>query len=120
MINNVKFLVPTLKIFLYEYSPILIFINTYEFVMQLEFGLEGKVSTSADVYSYGIMLLEMFTRKKPTDDMFNEEMNLKKWVSEALQVNAIDQVFAPGLLSKEGDDYIAEEECVRIGNEMFR
>lgn len=64
------------------------------------------------------MLLEMFTRKKPTDDMFNAEMDLKKWVSEALQVNAIDQVLAPGLVSKEGDVIIAEEECVTIVFEL--
>ncbi|CBI17888.3 unnamed protein product, partial [Vitis vinifera] len=35
-----------------------------------EYGLEGRVSTRGDIYSYGIMLLEMLTRKKPTDDMF--------------------------------------------------
>ncbi|XP_042033544.1 putative receptor-like protein kinase At3g47110 [Salvia splendens] len=63
-----------------------------------EYGSEGKVSTSVDVYSFGIMMLEMFTRKKPTDDMFDGEKSLKEWVSEALQANEISQVFAPALL----------------------
>ncbi|KAL8482279.1 hypothetical protein ACS0TY_028441 [Phlomoides rotata] len=49
-----------------------------------EYGSEGKVSTKGDVYSYGIMLLEMFTRKKPTDNMFDGETRLTEWVSEAL------------------------------------
>ena len=52
------------------------------------------MSTSADVYSFEMMLLEMFTRRKPTDDMFDGELSLKEWLSEALEANAIDQVLA--------------------------
>ncbi|XP_042033012.1 receptor kinase-like protein Xa21 isoform X2 [Salvia splendens] len=70
-----------------------------------EYGSEGKVSTSADVYSFGIMLLEMFTRKKPTDDMFGGEMSLKEWVGEALQANDINQVLAPALLPEQDRNF---------------
>ncbi|KAL8481999.1 hypothetical protein ACS0TY_028229 [Phlomoides rotata] len=52
-----------------------------------EYGLEGNVSTNGDVYNYMILLLEMFTKKKLTDDMFNGEMSLKDWVDRALQEN---------------------------------
>ncbi|KAL8482269.1 hypothetical protein ACS0TY_028431 [Phlomoides rotata] len=71
-----------------------------------EYGSEGKVSTKGDVYSYGIMLLEMFTRKKPTDNMFDGETRLKEWVSEALERNAINDVADPALQSVE------DQECV--------
>ncbi|KAG8364996.1 hypothetical protein BUALT_Bualt18G0057000 [Buddleja alternifolia] len=78
-----------------------------------EYGSEGKVSTNGDVYSYGILLLEMFTMKNPTDDMFSGEMSLKNWVGEALlQENAINEVVAPGLLRREDRQFSAKEQCV--------
>lgn len=43
------------------------------------------MTTYGDVYSYGILLLEMFTGKKPTDKMFNENLNLHSFVKTALQ-----------------------------------
>ncbi|XP_042059245.1 receptor kinase-like protein Xa21 [Salvia splendens] len=81
--------------------------------MAPEYGSEGKVSTKGDVYSYGILVLEMFTRKKPTDDMFNEEMRLKEWVSKAMEENAeIEAVAATGLLSREDEHLGAKVQCI--------
>ncbi|XP_058781423.1 probable LRR receptor-like serine/threonine-protein kinase At3g47570 [Vicia villosa] len=59
-----------------------------------EYGLGGKASTSGDVYSFGILLLEMLIAKKPTDEMFKEGLNMNNFVSEmdANQLlNVVDQ-----------------------------
>ncbi|KAM3306371.1 hypothetical protein P3S67_013241 [Capsicum chacoense] len=55
-----------------------------------EYGLDGLVSTKCDVYSYGIVLLETFTRRKPNE--FEGDLSLKQWVSYSLPDAVMDVV----------------------------
>ncbi|XP_058089077.1 probable LRR receptor-like serine/threonine-protein kinase At3g47570 [Magnolia sinica] len=48
-----------------------------------EYGMGGKASTHGDVYSYGILLLEMITGKRPTDDMFKDNQGLHHFAKSA-------------------------------------
>ncbi|XP_058006827.1 probable LRR receptor-like serine/threonine-protein kinase At3g47570 [Hevea brasiliensis] len=62
-----------------------------------EYGMGSEVSTDGDVYSYGILLLEMFTGKKPTNDIFKEGLNLHNFVRAALP-DRMPEIVDPFLL----------------------
>lgn len=57
----------------------------------------GRVSTASDIYSFGIVLLEIFIRRKPTDDMFKDGLSISKYT----EINFPDkmlQIVDPQLL----------------------
>ncbi|KDO38322.1 hypothetical protein CISIN_1g040999mg, partial [Citrus sinensis] len=59
---------------------------------QTKYGVGNEVSTIGDVYSYGILLLELMIREKPSDIMFEGDMNLHKFAKMALPNHVKDIV----------------------------
>ncbi|KAJ1266541.1 hypothetical protein BS78_08G159700 [Paspalum vaginatum] len=62
-----------------------------------EFGFGSKPSTEGDVYSYGIIILEMLTGKRPTDEIFTNGLSLHKFVENAFPQN-IGEVIDPCII----------------------
>jgi len=73
-----------------------------------EYGLEGKVSTKGDVYSFGILLLEVITSKKPTDELFEVDMSLRQWVGAGTPDRVLD-IMDSKLISMKHEDLTPPE-----------
>ncbi|XP_027090481.1 uncharacterized protein [Coffea arabica] len=57
-----------------------------------EYGLGAGVSSNGDVYSFGILLLEMMTGKKPTHPLFTGGLDLHTYVEMAIPERVMDIV----------------------------
>ncbi|XP_072964248.1 uncharacterized protein [Typha angustifolia] len=68
-----------------------------------EYGMGGQISTQGDVYSYGILLLEMLTGKRPTDDVFKDGLSLHKFVAMKFPDKLVE-ILDPEMLHEEGQE----------------
>ncbi|CAI0396735.1 unnamed protein product [Linum tenue] len=65
-----------------------------------EYGMGNKVSIQGDVYSYGVLLLEIFTGRRPTDEIFKNGLSQHGFVGNALSEKLIAKVVDPILFNE--------------------
>ncbi|CAN1321045.1 Probable LRR receptor-like serine/threonine-protein kinase At3g47570 [Linum perenne] len=74
-----------------------------------EYGMGNGISMLGDVYSYGILLLEMFTGRRPTEETFKEGLSLHNIVKSALSnkqtMKVADPILLNELLDRQTTDY---------------
>ncbi|XP_020547989.1 putative receptor-like protein kinase At3g47110 [Sesamum indicum] len=67
-----------------------------------EYGMAGTVSIQGDVYSYGILLLELFTNIRPTSDvLISDHASLHNFVATKLELDRVMEIVDPLILQKE-------------------
>ncbi|GKV12542.1 hypothetical protein SLEP1_g23671 [Rubroshorea leprosula] len=64
-----------------------------------EYGMGGEASMAGDVFSFGILLLEMITGKRPIDAIFKDGLNLHHFAKLALPERVMD-IVDPSLLQE--------------------
>ncbi|KAM7466602.1 hypothetical protein LguiB_014164 [Lonicera macranthoides] len=70
-----------------------------------EYGLGSEVSMKGDVYSYGILLLEMITERSPIDPLFDDGLSLHNYALNALP-DCVMEIVKPKLPSNHGEEVI--------------
>ncbi|GMI95903.1 EF-TU receptor [Hibiscus trionum] len=78
-----------------------------------ECGMGGPTSPEGDIYSYGILVLEMITGKRPTDDAFDDGISLHNLCKTALP-EQLEEILDFRLLEE-----INEQSQKRIGQNML-
>ncbi|KAK1409321.1 hypothetical protein QVD17_35847 [Tagetes erecta] len=63
-----------------------------------EYGVGNEMTKEGDIYSFGIVLLEMITGRRPTDPIFQEGLNLHGYVKMVLPDRLMETI-EPTLLS---------------------
>ncbi|CAN1187581.1 Probable LRR receptor-like serine/threonine-protein kinase At3g47570 [Linum perenne] len=81
-----------------------------------EYGMGNKVSLQGDVYSYGILLLEMFTGRRPTEETFREGLNLHNIVERALLEQRTMEVVDPILHNELHGNYTSNNNSEETRN----
>ncbi|CAN4081848.1 unnamed protein product [Withania somnifera] len=76
-----------------------------------EYGQDGIVSTSCDVYSFGILMMEIFTRRRPSDEMFTGDLSLCRWVSNSFP-SGIHKVVDANLVHLGDEQTYAKMQCL--------
>ncbi|XP_073155820.1 LRR receptor-like serine/threonine-protein kinase EFR [Henckelia pumila] len=61
-----------------------------------EYGMGSKHTPEGDVYSFGILLLELFTGKRPTDSAFNNGVNLHSFAKTAFP-DRVEDILDPAI-----------------------
>ncbi|WMV15334.1 hypothetical protein MTR67_008719 [Solanum verrucosum] len=76
-----------------------------------EYGQDGIVSTSCDVYSFGIVMMETFTRRRPSDEIFTGEMNIRCWINDSFP-SGIHKVVDSNLIQPGDEQIDAKMHCL--------
>ena len=83
-----------------------------------EYGMSEEISTKGDVYSFGVLLLQMMTGCSPTDEKFNDGASLHEFVDRAFTKN-IYEVVDPTMLQDHNNATEVMRNCaiplLRIG-----
>lgn len=70
-------------------------IGSFLFLFVAEYGYTLKVDEKSDIYSYGVVLLELLTGKPPLDPGFEDSVDIVEWIRRTSSNGKLDEALDP-------------------------
>ncbi|KAF7814704.1 putative LRR receptor-like serine/threonine-protein kinase [Senna tora] len=85
-----------------------------------EYGIGSEISTQGDVYSFGILVLEMLTGRRPIEEMFKDGLNLHSYVKAVYPNNLWDILDSALLLIQIQENETSANEEISMEEPIFK
>lgn len=70
----------------------------FRWTILAEYGYTLKVDEKSDIYSYGVVLMELLTGKRPLDPEFGESVDIVEWIRrKRLDNKALEEALDPNV-----------------------
>ncbi|XP_010550315.1 PREDICTED: leucine-rich repeat receptor-like protein kinase PXL1 [Tarenaya hassleriana] len=86
------------KLMLHKNETVSVVAGSYGYIAP-EYGYTMKIDVKIDIYSFGVVLLELITGKSPLDSSFGESVDIVEWVRRKMENNneGMEQVLDPSV-----------------------
>lgn len=84
-----------------------------------EYVIGGEPSRQGDIYSYGILVLEMFRGRRPIKEMFKDSFNLQKQIVDPALLATVEEK-VPAAKGKEANHINGETEAAESPKQTMR
>uniref|UniRef100_A0A1J3ER87 non-specific serine/threonine protein kinase n=1 Tax=Noccaea caerulescens TaxID=107243 RepID=A0A1J3ER87_NOCCA len=97
------------KMMLHKNETVSMVAGSYGYIAP-EYGYTLKIDEKSDIYSFGVVLLELVTGKMPIDPSFEESIDVVEWIRRNVKENeSLEQVLDPSIAG----------ECKHVIEEML-
>ncbi|KAL1294319.1 hypothetical protein HN51_055059 [Arachis hypogaea] len=84
------------KMMIHKNETVSIVAGSYGYIAP-EYGYTLKVDEKIDIYSYGVVLLELVTGKMPLDPSFGEYVDIVEWIRKKKSNKALEEALDPSI-----------------------
>ncbi|XP_015948964.1 MDIS1-interacting receptor like kinase 1 [Arachis duranensis] len=84
------------KMMMHKNETVSMIAGSYGYIAP-EYGYSLNVDEKIDIYSYGVVLLELLTGKRPLDPEFGESVDIVGWIRRKIETKSLEEALDPSV-----------------------